>query len=328
MHTSSDNKRDPVAPTSDLPRALDDLSEHGYCIIRDALSAQQVEALRTRVLGQLAGERARGLGFAYGEVSTEPALDNFLPSKASRDHEPPNRWVDQLVNKGKVFRDLLEHPLIEQTLSGLLGRDFLLSAYAAHVTGPGGPRQPLHTDQFWMPPPTPRDAPHRPAGDLLRGEHSPVTPDQADNLISPPVVGNIMWPLDEFTVENGATRFMPGTHLSGEQPDPRDPLEEEAVSMVGPPGSAIVFDGRLWHGAGANTSNATRIGLLTTFCAPMFRQQENYTLGTAPEIVQGASERLLTLLGLKPWLGYGRVGSDTHKFVERESDVVGELGPT
>ena len=91
---------------------------------------------------------------------------------------------------------------------------------------------------------------------------------------------------------------------------------------------AIVFDGRLWHGAGANTGNATRIGLLTTFCAPMFRQQENYTLGTAPEIVRGASERLLTLLGLKPWLGYGRVGSDTHKFVERESDVVGELGPT
>ena len=87
MRTSSDNKRDPVAPTSDLPRALDDLSEHGYCIIRDALSAQQVEALRTRVLGQLAGERARGLGFAYGEVSTEPALDNFLPSQAITSHQ-------------------------------------------------------------------------------------------------------------------------------------------------------------------------------------------------------------------------------------------------
>ena len=67
-----------------------------------------------------------------------------------------------------------------------------------------------------------------------------------DKLISPPVVANIMWPLDEFSIGNGATRIGPGNHLSGDQPDPKDPYDTTAVHMVGPPGSAIVFDGR--HG--------------------------------------------------------------------------------
>ena len=282
--------------------------------------------MRSRILEQADAERQRGLGFAYGAVSTEPGPRNFLPPEQN-EGEPPNRWVELLVNKGRVFCDLLEHPLVEEMLENFLGEDFMLSSYAAHITSPGGPLQPMHTDQWWMPRPTPRNLPHRPPGNILRGEHYNDADGPVDKLISAPVVANIMWPLDKFTIENGVTRIVPGSHLSGDQPDPEVTHEETAVHMVGPPGSAIVFDGRVWHGAGANRSNALRVGLLSTFCSPVFRQQENYALGTAPEIRNTASPRLLTRLGLKPWRAYGRVASDTVKLVCLEDDFVGELTP-
>ena len=95
---------------------------------------------------------------------------NFLPPEQN-EGEPPNRWVELLVNKGRVFCDLLEHPLVEEMLENFLGEDFMLSSYAAHITSPGGPLQPMHTDQWWMPRPTPRNLPHRPPGNILRGEH-------------------------------------------------------------------------------------------------------------------------------------------------------------
>jgi ectoine hydroxylase-related dioxygenase (phytanoyl-CoA dioxygenase family) len=59
-----------------------------------------------------------------------------------------------------------------------------------------------------------------------------------------------MWPLDEFTAENGATRFIPRSHRwePGRQPSPGDPLETAVMS----PGAALFYLGSLWHGGGAN----------------------------------------------------------------------------
>ena len=230
-----------------------------------------------------------------------------------------------IANKGEAFCELLLHPLVGALMEPLLGEDFMLSSYAAHITGPGGPLQPMHTDQWWMPRPVRRDLAHRPAGNMLRGEWYGGDGGEPDNMISPPVVGNIMWPLDPFTIENGATRIVAGSHLSGEQPDPSLTHDDVSVAMTGEPGCAIVFDGRTWHGAGANRSRRRRTGLLSTFCAPIFRQQENYALGTDPAVVRNGSAKLLTRLGLKPWRAYGRVGTDTEKLVNLEDDFEGEL---
>ena len=316
----------PVSPTTDLERAHADLVRHGYCIVADALREREVEALLERTLEQMEAERERGLGMSYGDVATEPGIKNFQPAADGR--EQPNRWVGMLVNKGEVFRALLVHPLVDALMEPLLGEDFMLSSYSAHITGPGGPLQPIHTDQWWMPRPVRRGADHRPAGDILRGECYGKDRGEPDKMISPPVVADIMWPLDPFTVENGATRIVPGSHLSGEQPDPAETHDDVSVAITGEPGFAIVFDGRTWHGAGANRSRGRRAGLLSTFCAPIFRQSENYALGTDPSVLRNASPKLLTRLGLKPWRAYGRVGTDTEKLVCLEDDFEGELSPS
>jgi hypothetical protein len=77
------------------------------------------------------------------------------------------------------------------------------------------------------------------------------------------------WYLDAFTAENGATRVLPGSHRSGapwvpegEAPDADTPIPGEVVA-VGPAGSVLLRDARLFHAAGHNrTSRARRSALV------------------------------------------------------------------
>jgi len=85
-------------------------------------------------------------------------------------------------------------------------------------------------------------------------------------------------------------------------------------------------DSRTWHSTGENRTDAPRIGLTTNFCAPQFRQQENFLLGTSPEVLAEASDELRALLGFRAWQGYG--GYETHHdWVSRDEPALGELRP-
>jgi ectoine hydroxylase-related dioxygenase (phytanoyl-CoA dioxygenase family) len=66
--------------------------------------------------------------------------------------------------------------------------------------------------------------------------------------------------LDEFTKENGPTRLLPGTHLMSTRPAAagrKDPVDGE-VAAIGPAGSVLLRDARLYHGAARNLTSATR----------------------------------------------------------------------
>ena len=67
-----------------------------------------------------------------------------------------------------------------------------------------------------------------------------------------PTVANVAWILDDFTASNGATVIVPGSHVHGTHPDYANP--PETVPVIARAGSAMVFDGRLWHGAAARTA--------------------------------------------------------------------------
>ena len=145
--------------------------------------------------------------------------------------------------------------------------------------------------------------------------------------IAPAVVCNAMWMLDDFTAENGATILVPGSHLSGRQPDPELDSAAIWIPMVGTAGSVVMFEGRTWHSTGVNTTNQTRIGLTPNFGGPQFRQQENLLLGPRPEVIEGMSDELLKLIGFRPWLGYGGY-ENCGGLVKRGEYTVGELRPS
>ena len=116
-----------------------------------------------------------------------------------------------------------------------------------------------------------------------------------------------------------------GSHLAGRHPDKVLDAEVNTIAAEGPPGCAIVTDGRIWHGTGSNQTDIDRNAILITYCGPQFRPQENYTIGTRLDVLSNASDRLRELLGLRVWCGYGRTGDPTVDFVDPTAEQIGEL---
>ncbi len=319
---------DPVAePTQDIDAAKADMKRFGYCVLAHALDPATLAEARDRLVSQAEAERRAGIAFADQGPNQPPKRDYGLlgADVFTEAGGGVNQRVWMLVNKGRVFRDLVTHPLTTPIIEAVLGPDFLLSTLSANIAKPGGTLMGLHTDQWWMPRPLPRHEPPVRAGAIRRGEYYGRDDGDPQRAINPPVCCNVMFCLNDFTEANGATRLVPNSHLTGLQPPPDVPHVVPSIAAEAPAGTAIVFEGRTWHGTGANRANGPRLGVLATYCAPQFRTQENYTLGVDPAALDGASDALLARLGFKIWNAYGRTGDPNREFVYPPAAPVGEM---
>lgn len=314
--------------TSDMQQAKSDILEHGYCFIANALDPDVVAAALERLKEQAAAELDEGAAFedggpkqqwgAFTDGKGRPKQKAYTATAGG-----VNQRVWMLVNKGRIFRQILFTESVRAVVDHVLGEEYLLSSYSANIAKPGGVAMNLHTDQWWMPHPVDREPSPLPVGSItrdrpnLKGEGSP-------EMIAPCVCVNVMWMLNDFSAENGGTLFVPGSHLRGRPPRANDG-EGEILAAEGAAGTAMVFDGRLWHGTGANVSSGNRYGLLTTFCGPQFRPQENFTIGSRSEMLADATPELLALLGFKIWSGYGRVESPVAEYVRQDERSLGEM---
>ena len=78
-----------------------------------------------------------------------------------------------------------------------------------------------------------------------------------------------VWMLDDFTRQNGATRLVPGSHLSWLLPkesvhDVYAPHPEEIV-IEGKAGDVLVFNGHCWHTGGVNCTDRPRRAILAHY---------------------------------------------------------------
>jgi ectoine hydroxylase-related dioxygenase (phytanoyl-CoA dioxygenase family) len=83
-----------------------------------------------------------------------------------------------------------------------------------------------------------------------------------------PMVGFIVM-VDEFRTDNGATRFVPGSHLAPNRPgdvvkDANADFEGQTLAC-GPAGSIIIYNGSAWHGWTANRSATPRRSIQGAF---------------------------------------------------------------
>jgi ectoine hydroxylase-related dioxygenase (phytanoyl-CoA dioxygenase family) len=119
---------------------------------------------------------------------------------------------------------------------------------------------------------------------------------------------NTFFAIDEFRSDNGATIVVPATHQRDPAP-PEDFLRANAVPMLCPAGSMVVFDSTLLHAAGENTSGRDRLAINQQFTRSYVKQQVDYVRALGDEAVLARSDRTQQLLG---W--YTRVVTSLDEF--------------
>ncbi len=256
----------PIPPlTRDYGQAKADLTEYGMCLFADALSTDELETLR---------------GAIDRQADAESRLGDLAPPGARGSNK---QGLSNLVNKGRVFLDIIERTETDELAGYLLGKHFLLSSLTGGVFhGATTEPQPLHRDQGQV----------------------PATADF-------PAACNLFYLLDDFHPDNGGTCIVPGSHRWAPEHQINPPAREQELQIEAPAGTIFCWDGRLWHGTGVNKTGEPRRHITTYCCLPWMRQQENWGVTCLQEVLDEASPKLRARLGLRT---YGTLGmmSGTH----------------
>ena len=197
----------------------------------------------------------------------EPVFD-AIGSRMSEDFGQQTVHTHNLLAKTRAVDKLLVNDRLLTLIEGVLGPDFQVSGVAAMRPGPGDRRQHMHQDDGHYPIPRP----HR------------------------PLIVNTLIALDPFTVENGATEVVPGSHRFSKRLN----QDEPTVVVEMPLGGLLLWDGALWHrGGGNSTANEYRRSINVNFNLAWLKQRENQFVGVPPEVVLAMPEKLQALIGYK-----------------------------
>lgn len=187
--------------------------------------------------------------------------------------EPGSRRLANLVDKGEIFQRLIAVPRVLELVRHVLGDRFKLSSFNARSANPlSGAAQPLHCD----------------AGAL---------PDDTGYWVC-----NTIWPLDDFTNENGATRIIPGSQNWRQLPQnvlaDAETSHPQEILLTAPAGSVVVMNTHAWHGGTTNRSTQHRRALHAFYCRSDKAQQQYQKRLLRSETQARLSPELRQLLAL------------------------------
>ncbi len=180
--------------------------------------------------------------------------------------------ISDFVNRGPSFDGLyLYGPLLAACFQ-IIARPFKLSTMHARTLEPGTQAEALHVD-------------------FKR---------EADGW---PMIGFIIM-VDAFQSDNGATRFVPGSHMTADLPDeaPHDDgaFYKGQALACGPAGSMIIYNGSVWHGWTANRSDKPRRSIQGAFIRREATSGVNLPARMRPETLARIGGLAKYLLNLGP----------------------------
>ena len=197
--------------------------------------------------------------------------------------------ADLLLDRDPVFAEAAMNPKVLAMMEYMCGRNPLISQLACSLRYQGAKPMQLHCDNDWMPAPLPERNANTTAG----------------------------WYCDEMTLEAGATKVVPRSHVKRRHPTPDEAAAEEgAVPLVAPPCSVGIWDSRLWHGNYGRTLPGERVVLHATYCRHMYRTLEDYS-NLGQDFIDRYGPVMEQLLGRNLWYGNRANGNgavDTNKY--------------
>src|SRR5580704_1123334 len=183
------------------------------------------------------------------------------------------RRLANLVDKGQVFREAIARPEMLALVESVLGEDFKLSSLNMRSANPHSSSvQPLHIDMGRL-------------------------PDEKGYAVC-----NCVWMLDDFTLENGALRVIPGSHKWGKKPQDEltDPYGSHPLELLvtGRAGTVVAMNAHAWHGGTANQTDQERRALHSFFCRHDVPQQQYQKKLLRPETQAVLTGKLRKILAI------------------------------
>lgn len=175
--------------------------------------------------------------------------------------------VVNLAIYGGVFLDLLENPVMHQIFERFLTPTCILYNYGSTFLLPGG----------------------EPASMNIHVDSPRVISGYDDGLI-------MTLALDDFTSENGATVYLPGSQNVEQVPD-GETFERYATNVERPAGAAVFFKPRCFHRARANNSSDIRCGVTIYAVRAFMKQRFDFPRMIPPDIVEKLPLKTRKFLG-------------------------------
>jgi ectoine hydroxylase-related dioxygenase (phytanoyl-CoA dioxygenase family) len=226
------------------------LDEQGYLVLPGLMPPELLERVRARVEELFAEEGER----AGSEFKIEPGA----------------RRLANLVNKGRVFEEVILTPAVLEAMAHVLGERFKLSSLNVRSADPFSPcDQPLHAD-------------------------SAAIADERGYWVC-----NSVWMLDDFTPENGATRMVPGSHRWNRLPPPEMyEAHPEQELVTGKAGDVVIMNAHMWHGGTANRTARPRRAMHVYYTRgdkPQQQWQRKWLSAAVQEGLPAEARRILAL---------------------------------
>jgi len=221
--------------------------------------------------GVLSADEVKAARAALVEAASASEARGMPTRLEALDPGGRNVRIYELVEHAPVFGELALHPKVLPLVDALLSDDALLSNFTANIALPGSRAMNPHCDE------------------------STVMPEPW------PVMStlNAIWCLDDTDEENGATRYLPGSHRITCFADVPDDPTIGMKSFEADAGSVILMHGRMWHTSGANVSEDRERALLFAFYTRSFlRTQCNWNRSISQETRRRLSTELKERLGM------------------------------
>ena len=205
-------------------------------------------------------------------IDQEDDPEAFYPGRT-------RRVTALITHSAKITDNLVAHPLSKQVCNAHLLPNseygYQLHVSAALEVGPEARKQVLHReeDSFTFFP-----------------------------LPRPNIIVASMWAISDFRADNGATLLVPGSHR---WPADRKAQPNEVVNAEMPAGSVLFWAGGLLHGAGANTAQDWRYGIILTYSLGWVRQEENQYLNLPKARAAELTPQLRKLAGFEMYDALG-----------------------
>lgn len=220
------------------PEQIERFRQDGYLMVENAVTANQLQAMRDMIAGWVEESRAHDRPFGPETIDGRPRFD--MGTEHRPDH-PALRRINNPSDLYPAFTDVMTDAPVVDMVADLIGPDVKFHHCKINLKLPGS-RTEVHYHQDFM-----------------------FTPHTNDDIVTALIM------LDDVTEENGCLTVIPGSHRGplyslfegdrfvGRIDEETDrELQPHRVAVTGAAGSVCLMHTRLAHGSEPNRGDRSR----------------------------------------------------------------------